>query len=166
MSCKRTEQFYCSTVDFCSVRFWKVTRFNFYQIYLLPALIVLFKGIRYLCNYYHKARLCWALDSLHFCNWLFLSPIRHHKVLMAKDQCAKWFHYIQNPLPKKEPRLWQRDTHRNKQTHTQRAAHTHTEVKSCTIISAGNRKLTSLITLYKGWGSWCFKVNAMALYCI
>ncbi len=123
MSCKRTEQFSRSIVDFCSVRFWKVTRFNFYQIYLLPALIISFKVIRYVRNYYHKARLCWALDSLHFCNWLFLSSIRSHKVLMAKDQCAKWFHYIQNPLPKKEPQLRRRDT--RKQTNTYTVAHTH-----------------------------------------
>lgn len=47
---------------------------------------------------------------------------------MAKDQCAKWFHYIQNPLPKKEPRLRQKGL-TQKQTYTQRArahAHTHT----------------------------------------
>ena len=158
-------------------RLWKVTRFNFYQIYLRPGLIILFKGIRYVRNYRHKAGLCWAPSSLHLCNWLFLSPIRSHKVLVAKDQCAKWFHYIQKPFGKRKKKRERERSHgsvngtythsqRNKQTyaldHTHTHTHTHTAVKSCTIISASNRKLTILIMLYRGHWSWYCGVNMSA----
>lgn len=125
VSCKGTEQCSCSIVEFCSMCFWKVTQFNFYQIYLLHGFIILFSAIRYVCNYYHKARLCWALSSLHFCNWLVVSPIRSHEVLMAKDQCTKWFHYIQKALclaKRKKPWLRWRGTH------------THTEANTYTLI--------------------------------
>lgn len=91
----------CSVMDVCwAVCFWNVTQLNFLPntVYLLPGLVVWLKGIRYVCYHYHKVRLFGALGSLYFCDWLFLSPIRSHKVLMAKDQCAKCFHYIQKTI--------------------------------------------------------------------
>ena len=163
-------------------RLWKVTRFNFYQIYLRPGLIILFKGIRYVRNYRHKAGLCWAPSSLHLCNWLFLSPIRSHKVLVAKDQCAKWFHYIQKPFGKRKkkrerekPRLSQRDVHTltEKQTnirigpHTH--THTHTHIRQWSHVLSYQRATENWLSL-----SCCIEVTGLGivesicrlLYCI
>lgn len=117
-------------------------------------LIILFKGIRYVCNYYHKARLCWALGSLHFCNWLFLSTIRSHEVLMAKDQCAKWFHYIQKPLPlaKKSHGLGKEPQQTN--TYTLTHIYTYSSAVMYDHISE-QQKMDYSYHTYRGWGSWC-----------
>lgn len=59
---------------------WVVSDFwTTLNLLLLPHHVVQRNSIRYRCNYYHKARLFWALGSLHLRNWLFLSPIRSHK---------------------------------------------------------------------------------------
>lgn len=100
-----------------------------------------------------KHMLCWDLGSLHVCNLLFLPPphpIWRHKVLMAKDLCAKWFHYIQKPLPlARKSRCSGIRGHTPTQTNTwtQSGKYTHTVVVSCLITLASDRKWPILILL-------------------